>query len=147
MAAPVTVVPFPTPAQRPVSNRRATRSPQFPVWLRLLLGMQQGSTAIAFCLAALALAIYASTVYLQQQWSAEYDRLQTLQREQRSLMAVDAMVENQLARQAQQPESGLVAPSPTNTIFLPKATEPPTTRPVAVAVNQQSLAQRPPLGY
>jgi len=114
--------------------------------MRLLLGVQQGSAAITLCLTASVLVVYASTVYLQQRWSEEYDRLQVLQSEQRNLIAANEMLKNQLASQAQQPESGLIAPSPANTIFLPKSAEQPVAQPVAV-VSQQSLAQRPPLGY
>ncbi len=110
--------------------------------------MQQGSSAIAFCLATSTLIVYASTVYLQQQWSREYNQLQVLQREQRTLTALDATFENQLASQAQQPNSGLVAPSPSNTIFLPKAADEPIAPPETLSLSQPpSLAKRLPLGY
>ncbi len=138
--------------QAPERLPRATdarRSRQLPFWVRLLLSIQQGSSVLAFGLACAVLVVYASTVYLQQQWSGEYEHLQALQREQRNLTAADELLKNQLASQAQHPESGLVAPSPTNTIFLPKAAESPVSAAAtgSVAVQQSSLAQRPPLGY
>ncbi|WP_084668967.1 hypothetical protein [Spirulina major] len=151
--APLTLVPPATPSTAPQApakpSRRArqTTTPKVPLWLRTLLIIQQGSSILTFCLATAVLMVYGSTVYIQQAWSEDFRHLEQLQREKRELTTANELMKNQLAQQATAPENNLVAPSPANTIFLPKATgQPaqPVSTPTAPLV---SFTADAPLGY
>jgi hypothetical protein len=91
--------------------------------------------------------VYGSTVYIQQAWSEDFRQLEQLQREKRELTTANELMKNQLAQQATAPENNLVAPSPANTIFLPKATGQPV-QPVATPTTPLvSFTADAPLGY
>ncbi|WP_224412412.1 hypothetical protein [Oscillatoria salina] len=135
----------------------ATRSPvrvlgfaqsrKMPLWLRLLMLLQYSSSVVTFSLVTATLIIYAWTVYTQQQWSKEYKKLETLQRNERQLTTTNESLKNQLAEQAESPEAGLVPPNPSNTIFL---TPTPEQRSFidTETVNQEPRDQtNTPLGY
>ncbi len=146
--APLTLVPptAPTPHTQPIPRAKSTiTTPTAPFWLRALLVIQRGSSILTFCLATAVLMVYGSTVYIQQAWSEEFRQLEQLQREKRELTTADELMKNQLAQRAAAPENGLVAPSPANTIFLPRA----TTQSVQSAPITPLLEVRPdaPLGY
>lgn len=152
-SAPLTVVSPATPNEAPQASpqpsRYARQAPpkRAPLWLRSLLIIQQGSSILTFCLATAVLMVYGSTVYIQQAWSEDFRQLEQLQREKRELTTANELMKNQLAQQATAPENNLVAPSPANTIFLPKATgQPlePVSTPTAPLV---SFTADAPLGY
>ncbi|MCW6035934.1 hypothetical protein K4A83_06560 [Spirulina subsalsa FACHB-351] len=134
-------MPRPTPL-RPVAPR-----PKLPIWLRVLLGIQHGSSIVTFCLITAVLIVYSSTVYIQQQWSQDYRRLENLQRAQRNLTVADELLKNQLAQQANRPETGMVAPSPDNTIFLQRSMESPFTSEPAPTTRDHETTFVTPLGY
>lgn len=117
-----------------------------PLWLRGLLFLQRGSNLVSFCLIGATLALYAWTVYSQQLWSQEYRKLETLQRNERQLTATSEVIKNQLARQAERPDTGLAAPNPANMLFISPAPQRPSK--VAPAVNSDPKpAPNMPLGY
>ncbi len=134
-------MPRPTPL-RPINPR-----PKLPLWLRVLLGIQHGSSIMAFCLITAVLIVYSSTVYIQQQWSRDYRRLENLQRAQRNLTVADEILKNQLAQQANRPETGMVAPSPDNTIFLERSMESPFTSEPVPTTRDNETTFVTPLGY
>lgn len=109
--------------------------------------MQQGSSLLTFCLATAVLIAYGSTVYVQQEWSAEYRKLEQLQRERRELTAANELVKNQLAQQANQPDAGLMVPSPANTIFLPKASGRSFSQTPQMTTPLAKVAGKTPMGY
>ncbi|MGB0563901.1 MAG: hypothetical protein ACPGVO_19190 [Spirulinaceae cyanobacterium] len=113
----------PAPSPRKAAVVKFPRQARFSLGLRLLFLVQQGSSLLAFCLATAVLITYGSTVYIQQEWGEEYRKLETLQREQRELIAASELMKNQLAQQASLPNAGLMPPSPANTIFLPKTND------------------------
>ena len=92
-----------------------------PLWLRFLFFIQHSSSIITFCLIFMTLSVYAGVVYSQQQWSARYKELKNIQRNHRNLVTTNETLKNQLADQAESPESGFVSPNPANTIFLPSS--------------------------
>ncbi|MEC4868015.1 MAG: hypothetical protein SAJ11_18240, partial [Jaaginema sp. PMC 1078.18] len=110
--------PVPSQAPRPVPRQPQARTTANPLLVRLILFLQHSSSAIACALMSAVLLAYASTVYIQQQWSEEYRQLETLQREMRNLTAADAIFKDNLAQQAEKPETGLVMPTPDNNIYL-----------------------------
>lgn len=114
------VIPLKT---TPTVQRLPTPSEE-PFWLRSLFILQQSSSVVAFCLIGSTLIIYGLTVYTQQIWSREYRKLESLEREERNLIATHETLKNQLAKDALKEKTGLVAPHPTHTIFLSPATEP-----------------------
>lgn len=108
----------------PISNDGVVHSfrtkPQ-PLWLKLLLRLQQGSSIATILLIVGALATYGWTVYLQQQWGKAYDSLEALKKRERQLVSANELLKNQMAEQAENPTTGLLLPDPSNAIFLTPA--------------------------
>ena len=135
----------------PSKNRRRRleslpNSQAYPKWLRTLIMMQRGSDIMMFSLVTAMLTIYGLTVYTQQLWAKEYRKLDHLQRQERQMTTANELIKNQLAQQAENPETGLVLPKPTDTLFLPAAPQrqfqqQPTTTKALVS------PPKPPLGY
>lgn len=100
-------------------------SPQKPVWLQSLQSLQRTSSIVALVLLGTALSFYGSTVYSQQRWSEEYQKLETLRRSERQLSAAGEALKHQIAATAENPETGLVPQHPENMIFLQPAPERP----------------------
>jgi hypothetical protein len=135
------------PVDAAADAKFSRRSRRLPLLLKTLLWVQQGSSLVTFCLIGTVLASYAATVYLQQQWSEAYKTLENLQRETRNLTAADETFKHQLAKQAQSQESGLVFPSPNQTIYLSPSSDnfvkpPPQNEPV-----KNTSSSNVPLGY
>ncbi len=142
---PPKVIPVPTRANnlREMSLRDKQAAPP---WLRTLVRAQRSSSVITFLLFALTLTVYAWTVYNQQRWAQDYHKLENLQRQERQMTAANEVLKNQLAQQAENPSTGLVAPSPENTIFMSPAPQ----RPLTTASPQHAVPQpspKAPLGY
>jgi hypothetical protein len=117
-----------------------------PIWLSSLLFLQRSSDLITFLLIAATLTIYSWTVYTQQQWTREYRKLETLQRQERQMTTANAAIKDQLAQQAESTATGLVTPTPANTIFLPPAPQRSShTAPTKTADSQPAATT--PLGY
>lgn len=125
----------------PVSNRQ-------PNWLTRLIAIQRGTSVVTLGLVVSALAVYGWTVYNQQLWSRNYRRLESLQRQERQLIAADEILKNQMARQAENPETGLVLPTPDSAVFLqaPKPV-PAATAPDVSPLDSPALPSVYPLGY
>jgi hypothetical protein len=118
-----------------------------PVWLSSLLVVQRSSDLIAFLLVATTLSIYSWTVYTQQQWSKEYRKLEDLQRQERQLTTANAVMQNQLARQAEQRGSGLVPFNPsTGSVVLPSQDPRPVRTTPTQSADPEPMAKTP-LGY
>ncbi|MEB3311138.1 MAG: hypothetical protein VKJ02_12980 [Snowella sp.] len=117
-----------------------------PTGLQFLLRFQQATSVMTFGLVGVALAVYALSVYTPRTWSHEYKKLRSLQNNERQLVATNEILKNQLAQQAEKPNSGFVRPNPNYNIFLPSspatvkrvanASEPPTD----LILNQKPLA-------
>lgn len=122
-----------------------------PVWLRSLLRVQRASSAAVVLLLGGALTLYGLTVYSEQRWSQEYQKLETLRRGEQQLSAASEVLKHQLAKEAQNPETGLAPQKPADTIFL--SPPPPSRSPVAAPAPNSSpdLKNRAgvetPLGY
>ena len=122
---------------------------QQPVWLRSLLQAQRASSVVAVMLLGGALSLYGLTVYGEQRWSQDYQKLETLRLQEQQLTAASEVLKHQLAKEAQNPETGLAAQNPGNTIFLQPAPE--TRSPLAAPNSEPVLKNRAgvqaPLGY
>jgi len=103
------------------SVQTSLRSHPVPMWcLRLRFWQRRVGIATSMLIAG-TLVTYSSTVYLQQQWSKEYRKLENLQRQERQLTATNEMLKNQLAVEAEQPSIQLSPPNPADTIILQAA--------------------------
>ncbi|HSF74190.1 MAG TPA: hypothetical protein VLA84_10370 [Microcoleus sp.] len=122
---------------------------QQPVWLRSLLQAQRASSVVAVMLLGGALSLYGLTVYGEQRWSQEYQKLETLRLREQQLSASSEVLKHQLAKEAQNPETGLAPQNPGDTIFLQPAPE--TRSPVAAPNSEPALKKgagvETPLGY
>ncbi len=121
-----------------------------PVWLRSLLRVERASCAAAVLLLGGALTLYGLTVYSEQRWSQEYQKLETLRLREQQLSAASEVLKHQLAKEAQNPETGLIPQKPADTIFL--APTPERRSPVVVAPNSSPAIEHrsgveAPLGY
>lgn len=118
-----------------------------PTWLRLLIRLQHGSVIVAFVLVTAALIVYGSTIYMQQHWSKGYNKLKTMQRSERQMIAAEGLMKNQLIQQAEKSGSGLVPRTAEHTIVLEQAPErvPVTANPVLKVAPPTSSSA--PLGY
>jgi hypothetical protein len=144
LSAKVTNLPSLTARQK-VEKLNTVQAPT-PVWLSPLLFIQRSSDIVTFILVASTLSLYSWTVYTQQQWSQDYRKLENLQRDERHLTTTNAVIKDQLAQQAEKPATGLVSPSPANTIFLtPAPQRQARTTPSQTASNEPGA--RNPLGY
>ena len=114
-----------------------------PIWLKGLMGTQKVLTPLTVLLVGAMAAAYGWTVYTQQAWGEQYQRLQYLTRQERQLIAADEMYKNQLAQEAISPSSGLVTSTLSNTVFL----EAPPPPPAAVVVPSSPVSEEaiPPL--
>jgi len=117
-----------------------------PIWLSPLLFIQRSSDIVTFVLVASTLCLYSWTVYTQQQWSQDYRKLENLQRDERHLTTTNAVIKDQLAKLAEKPATGLVSPSPANTIFLTPAPQRQVRTNPTKTANSEPVAKNP-LGY
>jgi hypothetical protein len=120
-----------------------------PVWLLRLQVLNRHSSVLTFLMVATMLIVYGWTVYSQQLWSQSSKRLQSLQRQERQLMATDAAFKEQMAKEAQKAPNGLVSPTPGNMIFLPpSASGSPNQVPSTLRQNTEAEQQSStPVGY
>ena len=120
-----------------------------PVWLRSLLQVQRASCALALLLLGGSLSLYGLTVYSEQRWSQEYQKLETLRLREQQLSAASEVLKHQLAKEAQNPDTGLAPQNPADTIFLKPAQE--QRSPQAVQNSEPALKKtagvETPLGY
>ena len=115
------------PTDAPRSASRTFR-PQQPRWLTLMQWTQRGSSLVALMLGASILITYGWTVYIQQQWGREFDRLEAMKKQERQLVSANEVLKNQMAEQAERPTAGLLLPDPSNAIFLTPAPQRPDVK-------------------
>ncbi|MBE9006291.1 hypothetical protein IQ259_14805 [Fortiea sp. LEGE XX443] len=119
-----------------------------PHWLLRLYTVHRYSSIVTFLLVAMALVVYGWTVYSQEMWNQDFRRLQNLQRNERQLTTTNAMLKNKMAEEAEQPSAGLVSPAPDKTIFLPSASNPPSSTPSGTTpLSPTRQPTSSPLGY
>ena len=117
-----------------------------PVWLMRWNSLHRHSAVITFLLVSATLVVYGWTVYSQHLWSSSYKKLQDLQRDERQLTKHDEALKNRMAQEAEKPHSGLVSPTPANTIFL-EETAPSSFREVDKESNKSQSQPSNAVGY
>jgi hypothetical protein len=116
-----------------------------PLWLTLLLRFQQGTSVVTILLVVGILVAYGWTVVIQERWGKAYEKLETLNKQERQLVSANEVLKNQMAEQAEKPTAGLLLPDPSNAIFLTPAPQRPEAKPKST-VPAESVPTRP-LGY
>lgn len=94
-----------------------------PTWFMRLSSLQSRFGAATFLLMGGMLLVYGATVYNQQKWSQEYLKLKDLQRHERQLITTNELLKNQMATEAETPDTGLVPPNPAEAVVLQSASE------------------------
>lgn len=103
--------------------------------LQLLKVLEKGSSILAVVTMSGSIAVYLATVTIPQQWSSEYENLETLQRKERKLVALDEALKYEIAKGAQQSDLEMSAIAPESTIFLERA----FVKPVETATSIKEL--------
>ncbi|BAU66694.1 hypothetical protein STA3757_40990 [Stanieria sp. NIES-3757] len=114
------------------SNSSVAKLPNkklLPVQLQILLFLQKSSFGLALVLIASSIAVYVSNVRIPQLWSKEYNNLETLQRQERQLIAINESLKHEIAQQAQEKNNKFVSLSVDNAIFV---------RPASISSSVQS---------
>lgn len=117
-----------------------------PMWLMRFHSFHRHTSVATFLLVSATLVVYGWTVYSQHLWSGYYKKLQDLQRDERQLTKHDETLKNQLAQEAEKPHSGLVSPTPANTIFL-EETVPSDSQQVDKEHDVEELPSLDAVGY
>jgi hypothetical protein len=125
------------------------KKPQLPTAVILLLVAEKILSWAALSALAASLGFYAWTVYLPKLWSQEYKKLETLQRHERQILATNASLKQQLAQQAEKPETGLANPQPSQSIFIRSVAEKSSQQLPAPKLEQKTPAPlvSEPMGY
>jgi hypothetical protein len=113
--------------------------------LQWLIRAQRISSVTTFFLIISILTVYGWTVYVQQRWGQQYSKFESLKKQERQLISGNEALKNQMAQQAESPNSGLMVPDPSNTIFLTPAPERPPVQ--SRRSSSHSVAPAKPLGY
>ena len=129
-AAPVTPLP--------------RQSKQWPLWLKLLVVAQQGSTVVAAGLVAVALMVYSWTVYVDKMVFRTSRELEALKAETQQMTTTNETLKHSLAEWAAASGSGFQDHRPHQTVFL----RPASQRTVEAEPDVRAETDMPrPLGY
>ncbi|MBF2019423.1 MAG: hypothetical protein IGR93_04725 [Hydrococcus sp. C42_A2020_068] len=136
-----------SPALRQNVKPLPPRSRRLSSQWRSLLFLQKLSSGIAFCLVASVLGVYAWSVYTPRIWGQEYKKLETLQRHERHLTAMNETIKNQLAQQAEKPETGLANLHPGQIVFLSPTPVPSRSQPQKATAKYKPIIGKTPVAY
>ncbi|MGD1853038.1 MAG: hypothetical protein ACFB2W_02200 [Leptolyngbyaceae cyanobacterium] len=133
-----------TPAT-PADVRQLPKTPRLPLGLKLLVGVQQGSTVITGGLVATALVIYSWTVYLDKTVARSFQHLEGLKVATQQVTTANETLKHSMAEHAESPAAGFKPLEPKRTIFLSPAPPRPS---VERSAEPEAKAPMPhPLGY
>lgn len=144
VAAPKFKSRFIPPSSPVLTEIRPLPQPQFPLWQKVLLGIQWVSGVAATGALVAVLPLYGWSAVSEQQWSQAYQRLETLKRQERELLVSNETLRYQVTQQVQRAPQGLVPQTPQHVLFVPNegniATKthfdpPPVTSPPQRTVN------------
>ncbi|MGF1590072.1 MAG: hypothetical protein ACFCU7_12655 [Pleurocapsa sp.] len=91
-----------------------------PSNLNTLLLLQKSSFGIAIASMTASIGLYISAVHIPKVWSQEYQHLESLQRQERQLIAINETLKYQIAQEASQ-DNRLAVSSPESAVFIPPA--------------------------
>ena len=124
-------------------------SDSLPLWLIRWQTFQRYSSIAALLLAVANLMVYGWTVYAQQLWTQNSQKLQELQRQERQITTTNEVIKNKMAKEAEKPTAGLVAPTPAQTVFVPPASNDRKQTSKEIPSNIEEIPQQnpTPIGY
>ena len=143
--AAVQAVPDATSPNAPAEVRQLPTSPRLPLGLKLLVGIQQGSTVVTGGLVASALVIYSWTVYLDQSVARSFQYLEALKVSTQQMTTANETLKHSMAQQAESPGAGLEPLEPEGAIFVSPAALRPSVEPEVPMEKPFSMPH--PLGY
>ena len=118
-----------------------------PGWLKSLLTIQRGTLLLFTSAIGLSAIVYGYTVRTQDLWKSQYQQLKRLRTQETQQAVMNENLKQQLAISAQNSDSGLVAPTPDRSVFIPSA----PLRPLKPATTDRSttspLKSKLPGGY
>lgn len=139
------VAAVPNEVHAPAEVRQLPRAPRLPLGLKILVGVQQGSTVLTGGLVVTALLVYSWTVYLDKTVSRSFQRLETLKASIQQVTTANATLKNNMAEQAESPSAGFKPFEPKRAIFLSPAPPRPSVEP---SVEPEAPSPMPhPMGY
>jgi hypothetical protein len=133
--------------------RQLPRNNSVPAWLKSLLAVQRVSLVLFCSVLGLSSIVYSYTVYTQDAWKISHGKLRRLQKQERQQGVMNENLKQEMAIVAEQPNSGLVSPSPTRIVVVPKAPQRPTKALATAPSPSPSPSPSPtpsaklPLGY
>lgn len=125
--------------------KQLPRVPRLPLGLKLLVGVQQGSTVLTGGLVATALIIYSWTVYLDKSIARSFQHLEALKVSTQQVTTANETLKNSMAEQAESPAAGFTPFEPKRAIFLSPAPARPSVEPGPAP--DKSAPMSHPLGY
>jgi hypothetical protein len=118
-----------------------------PTWLKSLLTIQRGTGILFGSVFGSSMIVYGYTVYTQDLWRHQHGQLQRLQVQERQQGVMDENLKHQMAEAAEQPNSGLVSPTPKQLVFIPSSPSRPTKSAPKPTQSKPASAPKAPLGY
>lgn len=119
---------------------------RLPLGLKLLVGMQQGSTIVTGGLVTAALVIYSWTVYLDKAIARSVDRLEALQVSTQQVTTANEILKHSMAQQAEKSATGLEPLEPNRAVFVTPAPA-RTSQPGYGLPEAKNAPALRPLGY
>ena len=110
---------------RSQKNKKTT----FPLFIRILLFLQQSSSLLTFGAIVATLGLYGLTVYTQQSWNREYEKLESLQRHERTVTNINEALKDQIAESNNSSNQDLVPLTPDKNIYI---------KPTGISVSPES---------
>lgn len=112
-----------------------------PLWLKGLIFLQKSSSILSFSVISLMLFLYGMTVYAPQLWTAKFNNLNKLQKDERQMTSTNEIVKEDLMKQINTNGTGLVNPDPKKIpIFLPET----SVNPLKIKENNSKSVIHPP---
>ncbi len=102
-------------------NRPRRNQKNFPILIRVLLLFQYTSSVLTLGGIAITLVMYGLTVYTQQLWNRQYEKLQTLQRHERTVISINEALKDEIIESGNRTRQNLVPLTPDRMIYLQPA--------------------------
>ncbi len=129
------------PSTKPGKILKSGTFPQtnrLPNNLQILSLLQKGSFSLALVSMTASIGLYISTVQIPKLWSQEYQNLETLQRQERQLIAINESIKYQIAQEASSNNS-LSISKPESAVFISPAKVSIKTQPEQTRNNQERI--------
>lgn len=112
-----------------------------PIWLKTLFVLEKSTSVACFLVVGSMLTLYGMTVYAPQLWTQQFNKLKQLQKNERQMTSTNEVVKEDLVKQADKSDTGLVNPDPQKPPIFLKET---TVNSVAINKKQKESVIEPP---